>query len=71
MIWFCWERNVGRWAPVAYHSEKPRLEKVADGDEPTRTALQPVPDDCLDTHGNPMFGRLQAKFPAPAVKEGA
>jgi hypothetical protein len=68
--WFCYERSVGRWAPVVYHGQKPRPEKVAEGDEPSRTTLIPVPADCLDTSGDPMFGRLQERFPPPAPKEG-
>lgn len=66
-MWFRYERNNGRWSPVVYHQEKPRVPK---GEEDRFTHVVPVPADCLDTNGNPMFGRLQAKFPAPVPREG-
>lgn len=62
--WFRYERHFGRWCPVVYHDEKPRVPK---GEEDMFTGAVEVPDDCLSTSGEPMFGRLQAKFPAPVI----
>lgn len=57
--WLRYERDfAGRWRPVVYHMEKPAARDGA-------TAAIEVPADCLSTDGSPMFGRLQAKFPAP------
>lgn len=62
MSWFRYERHAGRWCPVVYHDTKPNIPK---GEEDRFTGAIEVPTDCLSTSGEPMFGRLQAKFPAP------
>lgn len=64
--WFRYERNLGRWCPVVYHDGKPDVRK---GDEDRVTGAIEVPADCLNTNGEPMFGRLQAKFPPPVSLE--
>jgi hypothetical protein len=64
--YFRYERNHGRWCPVVYHDEKPKVPK---GEEERFTSAVAVPTDCLDSSGDPMFGRLQAIFPAPVEKE--
>ena len=66
--WFRWERTNGRWCPAVYNVEKPRVPK---GEEDRYSTAVPVPADCLDTSGDPMFGRLQAKFPPPAPRQEA
>jgi hypothetical protein len=62
-MWFRYERDFARrWCPVVHYGELPRTPK----DQADRlTTPIPVPPDCLDTAGEPMFGRLQAIFPAP------
>jgi hypothetical protein len=65
-LFFCWERaSTGRWGPVCYHGAPPKAEKVSDGDRPYRTPVLEVPEDCQDGDGNPLFGRLSERFPAP------
>jgi hypothetical protein len=66
--YFRYERNLGRWCPVVYHDGRQSIPK---GEEERFTTAVGVPTDCLDTSGEPMFGRLQAKFPAPVeVRQG-
>ncbi|MBB6470312.1 hypothetical protein HNQ96_006209 [Aminobacter lissarensis] len=60
--WFRYERRFGRWCPVVYHEGKPGVPK---GEEEMFTAAVHVPADCINARGEPMFGRLQAKFPPP------
>lgn len=61
MMWFRYERSFCcRWCPVVIYGDKPGIPK--DG---SATAAIEVPPDCLDTSGEPLFGRLQAKFPPP------
>lgn len=68
MSWFRYERTNGRWCPVVIYGDKPRTPK---GEEERFTIAVPVPADCLGTDGAPMFGRLQAVFPAPVEKVAA
>ena len=56
-MWFCWERSPRGWAPVVYHIEKPRAH---DG----RLVMCEVPE-ILAPDGDPMFGLLAERFPAP------
>lgn len=61
MMWFLYERDFARrWVPVVYHGDKPNPRK--DG---SATGAIEVPPDCIGPDGQPMFGRLQAKFPPP------
>lgn len=62
MSWFRYERSMGRWCPVVIYGDRPTTPK---GEEQRFTAAVHVPPDCLDSSGEPMFGRLQAIFPAP------
>lgn len=66
-FYFCYEKQPsGGWAPVVYHGEAPKTEKVSGDDKTRRSTVWPVPPDCLgSTDGQPLWGRLQAKFPAP------
>lgn len=67
MIFFCYERTVhGTWAPVCYHGEKPKPEKVSEGDTAGRTALHVVPADCMDGD-SPNFGKLTKRWAAPEI----
>lgn len=60
--WFRYERSLGRWIPTVHYGEKPKTPK----DESARyTAAVEVGPGFLATDGSPMFGRLQAAFPAP------
>jgi hypothetical protein len=52
--WFRYERTNGRYCPVVLYGEKPRVPK---GEEERFTVAVRAP----------MFGRLQAVFPAPVV----
>jgi len=70
MLYYCYERAMtGVWSPVCYHGEKPKNEKISDGDSPSRTVLYEVPEDCVDEFGNPMFGMLMKRWPAPGGEE--
>lgn len=64
--WFRYERHLGRWCPVVYHDGRPRAPK---GEEELFSVAVEVPADCLDTRGEPMLGRLQARFPPPLPSE--
>lgn len=66
--WFRYEKDfAGRYCPVVIHDDaKPTIPKH-DADRITGAVA--VPDDCLSSDGSPMFGRLQARFPAPREVE--
>jgi hypothetical protein len=65
-FYFCWEKGAsGRWGPVCYHGAPPR----SDGDRPTRSTVHGVPDDLIGKDGQPMFGALVERYPAPAPDE--
>lgn len=64
--WFRYELYLGRWCPVVIYGEKPRAPK---GEEYRFTAPQEVTSGHLGSDGSPMFGRLQAAFPAPEVPQ--
>jgi hypothetical protein len=66
-MWFRYERNFARqWNPVVYHDERP---KIPGGHEDQYTVAAAVPQECIGSSGEPMFGRLQAMFPPPASRE--
>ena len=56
-MWFCWERSPRGWAPVVFHIEKPRASD-------SRVIMCEVPDN-LAHGGEPMFGLLVERYPAP------
>lgn len=65
--WFRYERDFAqRFCPVVIYGDEPRIPR---GEEDRYTKAVAVPVDCLSTDGSPMFGRLQAIYPAPAPKE--
>lgn len=68
VAWFRYERNfASRWCPVVlYNDSRPTIPKH---DADRITAAVAVPADCLASDGSPMFGRLQAIFPAPVNVE--
>lgn len=62
--YFCWEKSAcGIWAPVCYHGSEPAPLKVSKGDEEPRSAVVPVPADCVGEDGTPNFGMLTKRFP--------
>jgi hypothetical protein len=60
--WFRYERQNSRWCPVVYYGDQP---KVPNGEEDRFSASHAVAEGHLASDGSPMFGRLQAAFPAP------
>lgn len=66
-MWFCYEKSISGWSPVVYHLNKPNSgeSKSLNGSLVKRSQIWEVPEDCKDTSGEPMFGRLQVKFPKP------
>lgn len=62
---FCYERDMSsQWRPVVYFDEVPKLKREMIG---TRSSVWVVGPDEMDDHGEPHFGKLQAKYPAPAL----
>ena len=60
-MWFRWQRHAVGWCVEAHHIERPK-------DEEGYTSAVEVPADCIADDGKdklPMFGKLQARFPAP------
>lgn len=62
-IFFCYELSHNGWNAVAYHGEKPR--KNENSLKVERSSFYEVPDDCIGANGEPMFGKLQTRFPSP------
>lgn len=60
--WFRYERSLGRWMPTVHYGEKP---KTPADDAERYTAAVDVDRTFLASDGSPMFGRLQAAYPAP------
>lgn len=63
--WFGYERQNGRWCPFVSYGDKP---KVPDGEEDRFSASYAVTEGHLGSDGSPLFGRLQAAFPAPGER---
>lgn len=60
LMWFCWERSPRGWAPVVFHIEKPRASD-------SRMIMCEVPGN-LAPGGDPMFGLLVERYPAPPAE---
>lgn len=67
-MFFGYERDFAmRWCPVVCHGDQPIIHK---GEAHRFSQFRPVPAECIDPAGEPLFGKLQALFQAPA-KEAA
>lgn len=66
-MWFRWEMDFARrWCPVVHHGERPATSRQ---DVDRLSPAVKVPDDCIGADGEPLFGRLQAQFPAPEDRD--
>lgn len=57
-MWFRWEHHAVGWCSEVQHLERPK-------DSERYTPAVEVPPDCIGEDGEPMFGRLEARFPKP------
>lgn len=59
---FCYEKDFAeRWLPVVYHDGLPP-KTGPNGQGVERRGSWEVPDDCMGSDGEPMFGKLMERF---------
>ncbi len=62
---FYYERSLGKWHPVCVFGDPPKKERLSDDDPSMMSRYWRVEDVDRDSTGEPMWGRLQARYPHP------